>query len=135
MRRQEPQQQRHAPGPANAAHAVQAVEAGHHGPPGGLLHKDGLNGQGHVHHPDGRPEKEKAQGHQPNGLHRSQQRKQRQKDGAGNKDDFPASEPPGNQPGKRHGKQRPRTHAQEQHAEDGFVEAEPGFGVGNQRGP
>ena len=79
--------------------------------------------------------KEKAQGHQPNGLHRSQQRKQRQKDGAGNKDDFPASEPPGNEPGKRHGKQRPRTHAQEQHAEDGFVEAEPGFGVGNQRGP
>jgi Na+/proline symporter len=50
-------------------------------------------------------EKEKAQGHQPDGFHRGQQRKHRQEDKAGNENDFPASETPGDQPGERHGKQ------------------------------
>ena len=50
-------------------------------------------------------EKEKAQGHQPDGFHRSQQRKHRQEDKAGNENDFPAPETPGDQPGERHGKQ------------------------------
>ena len=131
----QPQQQGHAGGTGEAAHAEQRVKARHHGAAIGFFDDHGLDIDGHVERAHGRAEEQQYQAQ----LQRRGRQGQAGKDGgqqqAGADDDLAAAEAGRQHARKRHRAQRARAQAQQQNAQGGFVEAQARLGVRDQRGP
>ncbi|CAE1148082.1 protein of unknown function [Serratia sp. Tan611] len=111
------------------------MKTGHHRPAAGAFDNHRLDVHCDVNHADGGAEQQQRQSHARRRIHQHQQRQIDAQCQPGQQDNAPAAELAGQQPGQRHGQQRPGADAQQQQSQRTIIQVQTKFGERHQRRP